>query len=171
MIGRKPLYACKYYMAKGHWQIYNWQDASAGNQSGRYETLAVEDVPPKVLEMAVRASNAVGDGFYGVDLKQIGDRVVVIEVNDNPSIDHEVEDLVLGDALYDRIMRFFRQKIEEARSPVAANGERKAGLRQALAIASGPGHSVAEATPVTVLPVDFTAIPQQEPEIAAVRRR
>jgi glutathione synthase/RimK-type ligase-like ATP-grasp enzyme len=171
VLGRKPLYACKYYMAKGHWQIYNWQEATAGNQSGKYETLAVEDVPPKVIEMAVRASSAVGDGFYGVDLKQIGDRVVVIEVNDNPSIDHEVEDLVLGDALYDRIMRFFRQKIEEARSPASANGERKTGLRQALAIANGTSHSGVGVAPGTALPVDFSGMPQPESEIGAVRRR
>jgi hypothetical protein len=120
----------------------------------------------------VRACNAVGDGFYGVDLKQIGDRVVVIEVNDNPSIDHEVEDLVLGDALYDRIMRFFRQKIEEARSPAAANGERKSGLRQALAIANGTSHSGIGTPPVAALPVDFTGMPPQpEAEVMAVRRR
>jgi len=140
VLGRKPLYACKYYMAAGHWQIYNWQEKSVDNQSGAAETVAVEDVPPKVMEMALRAANAVGDGFYGVDLKQIGDRVVVIEVNDNPSIDHGVEDQLLGEALYDRIMRFFRQKIEEARSGATGNGERRNGLRQALAVASGASH-------------------------------
>ena len=30
--------------------------------------------------------------LYGVDLKQAGDKVVVIEVNDNPNIDCGVED-------------------------------------------------------------------------------
>ena len=175
VLGRKPLYACKYYMAAGHWQIYNWQETS-GNQSGSYDTLPVEDVPPKVIDMALRAANAVGDGFYGVDLKQIGQRVVVIEVNDNPSIDSEVEDQVLGDALYDRIMLFFRQKIEEARSGAAANGDRRHGLRQGLAIANGT--SLGGAVPGTLglpdlnptLPDDFTALAQEPAPLAAARR-
>ena len=58
----------------------------------------------------------MGDGLYGVDLKQIGDRVVVIEVNDNPNIDHEVEDAVDGNMLYLKLARFFRQRIESARA-------------------------------------------------------
>jgi glutathione synthase/RimK-type ligase-like ATP-grasp enzyme len=161
VLGRKPLYACKYYMAA---------EKSTNNQSGEYETLAVEDVPARVIDMAVRAANAVGDGFYGVDLKQIGDRVVVIEVNDNPSIDHEVEDQLLGDALYDRIMRFFRQKIEEARSPTAANGERKTGVRQAaLSIANGTSHSVAGHSLATPLPVAFAPAPPVEAGVAVSR--
>jgi glutathione synthase/RimK-type ligase-like ATP-grasp enzyme len=155
VLGRKPLYACKYYMAAGHWQIYNWQETSVTQQSGESETLGVEDVPPKVIEMAVRAANAVGDGFYGVDLKQIGDRVVVIEVNDNPSIDRGVEDELLGEALYDRIMRFFRRKIEEARSGASAHGERRHGAKQALSIANGTTHGEAPAAAEAALPLGF----------------
>ena len=34
-----------------------------------------------------------------MDLKQAGDKVVVIEVNDNPNIDCGVEDVCLGDDL------------------------------------------------------------------------
>ena len=45
-------------------------------------------------------ANLIGDGLYGVDLKQAGDKVVVIEVNDNPNIDCGVEDVYLGDDLY-----------------------------------------------------------------------
>ena len=38
--------------------------------------------------------------------------VVVIEVNDNPSVESGIEDQVLGDALYDRIMEEFLLRIE-----------------------------------------------------------
>jgi glutathione synthase/RimK-type ligase-like ATP-grasp enzyme len=51
-----------------------------------------------------------------VDLKQIGDRVVVIEVNDNPNIDSGIEDKVDGDKLYFTLASFFRHRIEAARS-------------------------------------------------------
>ena len=46
----------------------------------------------------------MGNGLYGVDLKQSGDQVVVIEVNDNPNVDAGVEDLWLGEDLYRQIM-------------------------------------------------------------------
>jgi hypothetical protein len=35
-----------------------------------------------------------------------------MEINDNPNIDKGVEDLVLGDALYDRIMKVFKTRVD-----------------------------------------------------------
>jgi len=58
----------------------------------------------------------VGDGLYGVDIKRVGDKPVVIEVNDNPSIDHGVEDEHLGEALYLRIMQEFLRRMERKRA-------------------------------------------------------
>ena len=58
-------------------------------------------------DIAVKAAALIGKGLYGVDLKLINGRAVVIEINDNPSIDHEVEDAVLGDELYYRILNHF----------------------------------------------------------------
>lgn len=56
-----------------------------------------------------------GDGLYGVDLKQIGEEVKVIEVNDNPNLDAGVEDAVDDGTLYRTLARFFRERIESAR--------------------------------------------------------
>jgi glutathione synthase/RimK-type ligase-like ATP-grasp enzyme len=75
-----------------------------------------EFAPPIVIQTALKAARLIGDGLYGVDLKQIGDKAVVIEVNDNPNIDHGVEDRALGTELYRRIARSFRRRIEMARS-------------------------------------------------------
>jgi glutathione synthase/RimK-type ligase-like ATP-grasp enzyme len=44
--------------------------------------------------------------------------VFVIEVNDNPNIESGIEDRVLGDELYLRIMRVFLRRIEQRKSPV-----------------------------------------------------
>lgn len=60
----------------------------------------------------MKAANLIGSGIYGVDVKEIADRAYVIEVNDNPSIDHEVEDGFLGDLLYDRIVTEFLRRIQ-----------------------------------------------------------
>jgi glutathione synthase/RimK-type ligase-like ATP-grasp enzyme len=115
VLDHQPLFACKYYMAAGHWQIYNWQAAKARNITGRHETIHVEIAPPTVVDAACRAARLIGDGLYGVDLKQTGDRIVVIEVNDNPNIDSGIEDAALGMELYRRIARSFRRRIEQAR--------------------------------------------------------
>ncbi|MCL7489701.1 MAG: RimK family protein [Desulfobulbaceae bacterium] len=110
IIDRKPLFVCQYFMSKAHWQII---DHAGSGEWGKMATLPLEDVPPKVVETALKAANLIGDGLFGVDVKQLGDgRVIVIEVNDNPNIESEAEDLVLRDKLYDTVMESFRRRLD-----------------------------------------------------------
>jgi len=109
----QPLYACRYFMAKRHWQIIKHDKASGAKAHGRADTIPVDQAPRAVVDLAVRAASLYGDGLFGVDLKQVGKDVVVIEVNDNPTIDAGVEDDDLGDELYLRIMRFFMGRVEQ----------------------------------------------------------
>jgi glutathione synthase/RimK-type ligase-like ATP-grasp enzyme len=111
VLGGEALYACRYFMVKRHWQIYK-QEGGGRTRSGSYDTLAVEDAPTQVVRLALRAARAVGDGLYGVDIKQRGRHCCVIEVNDNPSLDAEVEDRVLGQRLYERIAAEFFRRVE-----------------------------------------------------------
>jgi glutathione synthase/RimK-type ligase-like ATP-grasp enzyme len=62
--------------------------------------------------MALRAARLFGRGLYGVDLKQVGKKIYVIEVNDNPSIEAGCEDAVLRDELYRRIMWGFLRRLD-----------------------------------------------------------
>jgi glutathione synthase/RimK-type ligase-like ATP-grasp enzyme len=112
VLNKKPLYACKYYMAKDHWQINQWQSCGSMKEGG-HETVALDQVPRKVLKIAQRAASLIGDGFYGVDLKQHGNNVMVIEINDNPSIDFNVEDGVMKDRLYMEIMLHIMNRIKK----------------------------------------------------------
>jgi glutathione synthase/RimK-type ligase-like ATP-grasp enzyme len=109
-----PLYACKYHMAHDHWQIINWT-GSGGHRYGRVETLPVEIAPRRVVRTALRAAKLIGDGLYGVDLKEVGSKCQVIEVNDNPTIQSGCEDRVLGDQLYDAILGVFVRRMESRR--------------------------------------------------------
>jgi glutathione synthase/RimK-type ligase-like ATP-grasp enzyme len=119
VLNREPLYACKYYMSRGHWQIYN-HGAKGTAKSGGFETIAVNDAPAEVVKLALKATQPIGDGLYGVDLKQVGNKPpVVIEVNDNPSIDAGVEDAHLGNELYLRVMQEFLRRMERKRQGVA----------------------------------------------------
>jgi glutathione synthase/RimK-type ligase-like ATP-grasp enzyme len=117
---RKPIYAARYYMAHKHWQILQWRQAG-GVKEGRTEAVRVEDTPRSVVRAALRAANLIGDGFYGVDLKQVGRSVYIIEINDNPSIDAGYEDRVLRLELYDRIMRVFRERLDRQHERSAAS--------------------------------------------------
>lgn len=110
----KPLYACKYFMAKGHWQIYNW--ANTEKSDGKHQTVPIAEVPKAVLNAALDATKLIGNGLYGVDLKQFGDEVTIIEVNDNPNIDNRVEDQVLKQELYERVIASFTQRVKTLQS-------------------------------------------------------
>jgi len=108
----QPLYLCKYFMARDHWQIYNWKSKSPRDVEGGWETLRVADGPASVVETGLRAARLLGDGLYGVDLKEVDGRPVVIEVNDNPSIEAGVEDQVLGRELYARIVGALKSRVQ-----------------------------------------------------------
>lgn len=110
VLNGRAIYACRYLMARNHWQIYN-HDAKRFF-SGGFETLPTFELPKVVLDAALKACKTVGKGLYGVDVKEHQGRAYVLEVNDNPSIDHKVEDGYLGDELYMIIMDEFKQRLE-----------------------------------------------------------
>ncbi len=112
VFNRTPLYACKYYMVGRHWQIVQ-RDQSGKAREGRAEAVAIGEAPPHVVTTAVRAANLIGDGLYGVDVKELDNKAYVIEINDNPNIDSGTEDGVLKNALYATIMEGFLSRIEE----------------------------------------------------------
>ena len=109
----RPIYACKYYMAKDHWQIYNWNSADKDEICGMFDTVPIEMVPHGIVKTALRVASMIGNGLYGVDLKEVNGKPMVIEVNDNPSIDAGIEDQVAKKKLYLSIMRSLRHRIED----------------------------------------------------------
>jgi glutathione synthase/RimK-type ligase-like ATP-grasp enzyme len=109
---RRPLYVCRYYMARRHWQIYKRDESGNAHSEGEADTLSVGEAPDEVIKTALKAANLIGDSLYGVDLKQIGNKCYIIEVNDNPNIDAGTEDAILKDAIYREIMGIFLKRIE-----------------------------------------------------------
>jgi glutathione synthase/RimK-type ligase-like ATP-grasp enzyme len=112
---RQPLFACKYHMVQDHWQIIK-NESSGKRRYGRTETFPVQQAPRQVISTALRAANLIGDGLYGVDIKQSGRNCYVIEINDNPNIDAGVEDGFLKNELYARIMDVFLERIEATKA-------------------------------------------------------
>lgn len=110
----KPIFSCKYFMAKGHWQIYNWKARRQKERTGHYESVPVENVPENVIKTALKAVSLVyNKGLFGVDIKEINGKPYIIEINDNPNIDMGVEDLILKDELYLTIVKALKNRIEE----------------------------------------------------------
>ena len=110
VLDNKPLYASRYYMAKDHWQIINWK--SNTEREGGFDAVPLHEVPAGVMQAALRSSRLIGDGLYGVDIKSRDNEHYVIEVNDNPSIDHGVEDGIPGDEIYMSIMKVFLHRMQ-----------------------------------------------------------
>jgi glutathione synthase/RimK-type ligase-like ATP-grasp enzyme len=115
ILNRKPIFACQYFMSRRHWQIMKY-GPSGEYSEGASKTWRIEDAPEKVVKIALDAANLIGSGFYGVDLKQVGERIVVIEINDNPSIDSGVEDKCLGDDLYRMVIEEFIRRLDERKA-------------------------------------------------------
>ena len=112
---RKPIYVCKYFMAQKHWQIIKRDTGTRKTVYGNVETLAIDSAPPALIRTALKVSNLIGDGLYGVDIKQLDNKFHVIEVNDNPNIDAGFEDMIEKEQLYRNIMQIFLKRIEHAK--------------------------------------------------------
>jgi len=111
ILNRTPIFVCQYFMSKKHWQIVNHGPGGRFDE-GRFRTWQVGDAPAEVVSVALSAANLIGDGLYGVDVKQNEDGVYVIEVNDNPNLEGGVEDAYLGAELYNTIIRDFVRRMD-----------------------------------------------------------
>ena len=112
IIDRRPLYVCRYHMARRHWQVIHHQEDGSARE-GNADTISVGEAPDDVVKTGLKAANLVGDGLYGVDLKQVDGKCYVMEINDNPNVDAGCEDHILKDALYREIMGVFLKRIEQ----------------------------------------------------------
>lgn len=103
-----PLFACRYHMARDHWQVIN--HAGERPDEGAVEALPLREAPAEAVALALRAARLMGEGLYGVDIKQRGDAFYVIEVNDNPDIHHEHEASRPEDRVWERLLAWFAER-------------------------------------------------------------
>ncbi|RCW33899.1 RimK family protein [Marinilabilia salmonicolor] len=111
ILNNEVLFVCRYYMASGHWQIYNWNSKKKSEVEGNFDIIEPADAPVQVLEIALKATRLIGNGLYGVDIKELDGKPFVIEINDNPNIDAGVEDGLLKEEIYRKIVLFLLEQI------------------------------------------------------------
>jgi glutathione synthase/RimK-type ligase-like ATP-grasp enzyme len=112
VLGGKPLFVVQYLMAKQHWQIINHDAGGKRPDEGGFRAFSLAAAPPLVIDTGLRAARCIGDGFYGVDLKETDDGVFVIEVNDNPNLEHGVEDHAEKDEVWTRLTNWFIERLD-----------------------------------------------------------
>jgi glutathione synthase/RimK-type ligase-like ATP-grasp enzyme len=100
-----PLFACKYHVAPGHWQV-NAHDGEGSVVPGPTEPVPLHLVDGKLISLATAAGRCLGRGLYGIDLKEGASGPVVVEVNDNPDMDSDVETCANPEA-WDRLVAWF----------------------------------------------------------------
>ena len=112
ILAGEPLFVCQYRMARGHWQVVKYRSDGSSHEGG-FRAFDLDQAPQEVIDIAVRAAKPIGDGFYGVDLKQTATGIVVMEVNDNPNLEHGVEDTVGKDEIWIRLLKWFVERFEQ----------------------------------------------------------
>jgi glutathione synthase/RimK-type ligase-like ATP-grasp enzyme len=115
VLNGEPLFASQYFMSKKHWQIVKYEEGGRIEQGG-FKTWAISDAPQEVVQVALKAANLIGGGLYGVDLKADDNGVYVIEVNDNPNLDAGIEDTVVKDELYERVIEEFVRRLDSIKA-------------------------------------------------------
>ncbi|RPI38147.1 MAG: ATP-grasp domain-containing protein [Methanoregulaceae archaeon] len=79
------LYACKYTIPSVTFKIQasvNGHIVYCG-----VESVPEDAIPHQVVRLGIEAADAIGNGLYGVDIKNTNGDAYVIEVNDNPSLE------------------------------------------------------------------------------------
>jgi glutathione synthase/RimK-type ligase-like ATP-grasp enzyme len=105
VLNRQVLYVCKYMIPKGRWKHGCKRRGKPTFIWGRTFSLRRENAPLALKETALKACDVIGKGLYGVDIKEIDGKYVVVEVNDNPSIYAGYEDYRNKD-LYGKIIDY-----------------------------------------------------------------
>jgi glutathione synthase/RimK-type ligase-like ATP-grasp enzyme len=112
VLAGEPVFVCQYRMARGHWQVVKYRPDGSSHEGG-FRAFGLDQAPRDVIDIAVRAARPIGDGLYGVDLKQTDHGIVVMEVNDNPNLEHGIEDAVGKDEIWMRLLRWFIDRFEQ----------------------------------------------------------
>jgi glutathione synthase/RimK-type ligase-like ATP-grasp enzyme len=110
VLGGKPLFSCQYMMAKKHWQVVKHR-ANGSPLEGAHNTVPLGEAPPAIIDIGLRAAQLIGDGLYGVDIKETPEGIFVVEVNDNPNIDHGIEDAAEKDQVWIELTRWFTDRL------------------------------------------------------------
>ena len=102
ILNNEILYLCKYFYPKDGWKV----NIKVDGKVIWGDTLAISKdlISPKLKDICIKLSKCIGNGLYGIDVKETDNGYKVIEINDNPSIYSGYEDVVDKD-IYEKIIK------------------------------------------------------------------
>ena len=113
VLAGEPLFVCQYRMARGHWQIVKHR-ADGSSREGGFRTFELDQAPPELIDIAVRAARADRRRASTASTsRRPTDGFVVMEVNDNPNLEHGIEDQVGKDEIWTRLLHWFIERFEQ----------------------------------------------------------
>jgi glutathione synthase/RimK-type ligase-like ATP-grasp enzyme len=92
VLDRRAVFVCQYKMARGHWQIVNHKEGGKFTEGG-FNPVSIAEAPPEIIDIGVRAAGPDGP--------------VVIEINDNPNLEHGIEDASEKNAVWSHLTDWF----------------------------------------------------------------
>ncbi len=113
VLNDQVLYTCKYMIPTGKWKHGAKLRGKPTVIWGRTVSMKKQSTPLKLRETALKACRVVGKGLYGVDVKEVDGEFVVVEVNDNPNLEHGIEDTVGKDEIWIRLLKWFTDRFEQ----------------------------------------------------------
>ena len=118
ILNGKPLFACKYWMSRNGWQIIDHSDPNDDRISkcGRTEIVDIKQVPDYIIKTALKSSALIGNGLYGVDLKEKNQGCIVVEINDCLDIDIPYEIKAADNFILLEIFNEFKNRLEKKKS-------------------------------------------------------
>lgn len=75
--------------------------------------MVIEEVLKNIMELVLNVGKIMGLGFFGIDIKEVNGKFLVIEINDNLNIDFGVEDCYYGDLVYLKIIEVLLKCLED----------------------------------------------------------
>jgi glutathione synthase/RimK-type ligase-like ATP-grasp enzyme len=122
VLAGEPLFVCQYRLraftpvfagcGARHWQIVKHR-ADGSSCEGGFRTFDFDQAPQALIDIAVCAARPIGDGFYGVDVNETTNGFIVMEVDDNPNLEHGIEDQVGKDEIWTRVLKWFVGRFEQ----------------------------------------------------------
>lgn len=152
----RVLFAARYFMARGHWQIRAEQGGR--ERYGRVQAVKREEIPGAVRDLALRAARLIGSGFYGVDIKETESGPVVIEVNDNPNLDIGYEDGADGVLVYEDLIEYFVRRIEATPTPSGPRATPQVVASRSSAVRNGSGRRHFRPFEVAGLEIEYAVV-------------
>ena len=114
MLSGEPLFVCQYRMAAVHWHDSQARAGRLGREGGSAPLRSIKPPGAHRCRRAGSCAKPIGDGFYGVDIKQSSTGYVVAwKFNDNPNLEHGIEDAVTKDEAWIKRLRWFIDRFEQ----------------------------------------------------------